>query len=573
MKELIKNNIKSVKNIIDSLFLFRPRRFTSRENPFNRPCVPEISLADDDLSAMPDDRLLKLWATSEWAEYQAWIFHNDFLSCGDWKQMREKSLKFKEKPLISVIIPTFNTELDMLWECIRSVQAQAYPCWEMCIVDDGSTHSATVEQLKNTAGADPRVKLFLSTKNRGICHATNIALDMASGQYLAFLDHDDRLSVAAFYYVVKAVNQDPGLDVIYSDRDMLSPRGLRFMHLFKPDYSPELLFSMNYICHLMVYRKSLVDKVGGIHPEFEGSQDYDLILRVMELTDRIHHIPKILYHWRQSDQSVALNHNVKDYAYKAGVHALKHALKRRGLNGRVSEISDLWRGHYRVHLTPPPAESVSIHYIKNSISCEKYADALKRKYAEVKEQAILVFIGADLVPVDKWALQEMVSWFQVEGIGLVTGRIIDADSRIIHAGMVQKQDGAPLAIYEGGQASDPGYIASTAVVKNVSAPHPWCFAVRRDVWEMLGGLSSDYTGPHTIIDLALRACQKGYRTVFTPFASFVDAKVTIPAMYSWPEGDKKHFAMKWHDWLTKGDPYYNKNLTLKLGDMGLEYCI
>ena len=396
---------------------------------------------------------------------------------------------------------------------------------------------------------------------------------MASGKYLAFLDHDDRLSLSAFYYVVKAVNQDPGLDVIYSDRDMLSPRGLRFMHLFKPDYSPELLFSMNYICHLMVYRKKLVDEVGGIHPEFEGSQDYDLILRVMELTERIHHIPKILYHWRQSEQSVALDHNVKDYAYKAGVRALEHTLKRRGLKGRVYEISDLWRGHYRVHLKPPSPESVSIHYINNSISCKKYAYALQTEYVKIKNQAFLVFVGAGLVPGDKLALQEMVSWFQVEGIGFVTGKIIDGDSRIIHAGMVQKKDGIPLSTYEGAKASEPGYIASTAVVKNVSSPHPWCFAVRRDVWEMLGGLSPDYTGPHAVIDIALRAEQKGYRTVFTPFADFVDVEGTIPAVDSWPKGDKKQFAIKWQDWLTKGDPYYNQNLTLKLGDMGLDYCV
>ena len=176
MKEVIKKYIRYLKNKANSLLLFKARRFTPKENTFNRPCAPEISLSDDDLSGMPDDRLLKFWATSEWAEYQAWIFHNDFLSCNEWKQMRENSLNLKEKPLISVIIPTFNTELDMLWECIRSVQAQAYPYWEMCIVDDGSTYSATVDQLKNTAAADSRIKLFLSTENRGICHATNIAL-------------------------------------------------------------------------------------------------------------------------------------------------------------------------------------------------------------------------------------------------------------------------------------------------------------------------------------------------------------------------------------------------------------
>ncbi|SLM29979.1 putative glycosyl transferase (Group 2 family protein) [Desulfamplus magnetovallimortis] len=548
----------------------KERRSLFRERDGNRVDNEDVSPPD-----MPDDRLLKFWASSEWAEYQAWIFHNDFITCDDWKEMRKRAVSFKAKPLISVITPTYNTDTEMLLECIRSVQSQAYPFWEMCIADDGSTSSETLELLRETAAFDPRIKVSFLPENHGICHATNNAIGMASGEYLAFLDHDDRISPAAFYYVADALNHNYSLDVIYSDRDMLSTRGLRFMHLFKPGWSPELLFSMNYICHLMVYKKSLVDMVGGVHEEFEGSQDYDLVLRVMEKTKNVHHISRVLYHWRQSEQSVALNHNVKDYAYKAGVKALEHALKRRNLNGTVQEISTLWRGHYRVQLDGPSSDDISVHYIENDFPLDQYVTRVNKEFsASSKKRPFLLFVGQGLTASDAMAAyKEMASWLQVEGVGIVTGKIVDAKKRIVHAGMVQKSDGVPLFTYEGADASVPGYIAATAVVRNVSAPHPWCFAVRRDVWDSLGGFARGYIGPHAVIDFSLRAEKQGYRTVFTPFADFLDPCESIVPASSWPQEDVVHFLRKWQARLTNGDLYYNKNLTLKLEDMGLDYSV
>jgi len=379
----------------------------------------------------------------------------------------------------------------MLFECIYSVQTQAYSNWEMCIVDDGSSKQETIDLLNKFAQEDKRIKLFLSPENNGICKATNQALAMTKGDYVAFLDHDDRIAPEAFFYVAKAIADNPEIDIVYSDRDMLSLRGLRFMHLFKPDWSPELLLSMNYICHLMVYRKNMVDKVGGIHHEFEGSQDYDLILRVMELNPVVHHIPKVLYHWRQNQDSVALNHDAKTYAYKAGVLALEHALKRRGLKGSVNELSDLWRGHYRVKLEPFSYDKTYLVSIPENLDADSYTSYINNKMQNIGNQEFIAFIGPDISNNDqikssdtnnhknlrtnnsndfninndniKSAVQEMVSWFQIQDIGIVTGKVVDIKKQIIHAGIVQKKDGIPILIFENFDESEPGSVLKVGV--------------------------------------------------------------------------------------------------------------
>lgn len=520
----------------------------------------------------PDECLLKFWGSSEWIEYQAWIYHKGFVTQKKWYDLRKKSLELLNPPLISIVMPTFNTDPEMLQECVYSVQTQAYHNWELCVVDDGSANSATIDLLNQIDQQDNRVHVFMSPENKGICRATNQALAMAKGDFIAFLDHDDRLAPEALYSVADALSNNPDIDVVYSDRDMLSLRGLRFMHLFKPDWSPELLFSMNYICHLMVYRKSIVDRVGGIHDEFEGSQDYDLILRVMELNPLVHHIEKVLYHWRQNEQSVALNHDAKTYAYKAGVRALEHALQRRGLKGDVRELSDLWRGHYRVRLEPPLPGKTAVITIPEKLSMDSYAAYIREKIEAVDKEEFVVFIGSEMCRQDEKmsdAVQEMVSWFQVDRIGIVTGRVINTKRHIRHAGMVQKPDGIPLFIYEGYDESEPGYIASTMVVRNVSQPFSSCFAVRKSLWHQLGGLDVAYKGPHSILDLSIRVLQNGFRILYTPFAEFVGKEEDSFAVSLWPPADRIHFIDKWEQWLQKGDPYYNRHLILKLSDMGL----
>lgn len=499
----------------------------------------------------PTEADLKSWAYAEWIEYQAWLFHHGFLTLYDWQVLRDQAQCWKQRPLLSVVTPVFNTAPDYLAECIYSVQTQAYPHWEMCLVDDGSDNPATIACLEQLVKDDPRLHLHSLSENQGICHATNQALAMARGEYVVFLDHDDRLAPDALYEVVKLLRKYPTTDIVYSDRDMLSPNNKRFMHLFKPDWSPETLLSGNYLFHLLVYRRDLLEKLGGVRVGKEGSQDYDLILRAAELQPQVRHLAKVLYHWRQHEQSVALEHNAKDYAYQAGIAALEEALERRSLTADVSENKELWRGHYQVRLQVSESKSYKILQLNN--------------LEQACEADYLVILGQ--VDYDQESITELISWLEIEDVGIVTGKVIDQQGKFIHAGLVQSHNGIPLALYEGFPENTPSYMAITGIVHNVSIPHPNCCVIRRSLWQQLGGLNTDYSGAYAILDFALRALTSGKRIVYTPFARFVATNEW--QQIEWLEPDRQIFVEKWNTWLKQGDPYYNPYLSLDVVDMGL----
>lgn len=512
----------------------------------------------------PTEVDLKRWATSEWIEYQAWLFHYGFLTLHDWQQLRDEVLSWQQRPLISIITPLFNTYPAYLRECIHSVQSQAYPDWEMCLIDDGSDNPASLECLRQLVATDPRLRVQYFLQNQGICHATNQALTMARGEYIAFLDHDDRLAPDALYQVIKTVRNHPDADIIYSDRDTLSPKGFRFMHLFKPDWSPETLLSGNYLFHLMVYRREFIQQLDGVRMGLDGSQDYDLILRAAECQPQVQHVRKVLYHWRMHKQSVAMEHNVKEYAYTAGVQALQETLKRRGLSGQVAENDKLWRGHYRVRLVPPPADHYQVLYLK---TWQDYAVQINQFFENDTKSDYLVILGPGIQPLNSEALPELVSWLQIAEVGLVTGKVLDTQGQLLHAGLVQRPNGIPLAVYAGFAEDTPGYMAVTAIVRNLSTPHPACCVLKRQLWHRLNGLDSDYFGPYALLDFALRALTSGTRIVYTPFARFMATDWQIPEQ--WSETDRQRFVEQWATWLNQGDPYYSPYLTLELADMGL----
>jgi GT2 family glycosyltransferase len=510
----------------------------------------------------PTEADLKSWAYGEWIEYQAWLFHHGFLTLYDWQQLRDEAQSWKQRPLLSVVTPVFNTAPDYLAECIYSVQTQAYPNWEMCLVDDGSDNPATIACLEQLVKDDPRLHLHRFSNNQGICHATNQALAMARGEYVVFLDHDDRLAPNALYEVVKLLREYPNTDIVYSDRDMLSPNGKRFMHLFKPDWSPETLLSGNYLFHLLVYRRELLEKLEGVRVGKEGSQDYDLILRAAELQPQVQHLTKVLYHWRQHQQSVAMEHNVKDYAYQAGIAALQEALQRRSLVADVSENHELWRGHYRVHLHVSESKSYQILQLN---SLEDYANQINQACQAETETDYLIILGQ--VDYDQESITELISWLEIEDVGIVTAKIVDQQEKFIHAGLVQRHNGIPLALYEGFPENTPGYMAVTAIVRNVSTPQANCCVIRRSLWQQLGGLNTNYIGCYAMLDFALRTLTSGKRIVYTPFARFVTTNEW--QQIEWLEKDRQIFVEKWNTWLRKGDPYYNSYLSLDVVDMGL----
>ncbi len=504
---------------------------------------------------IPQEIELKRWATSEWIEYQAWLFRHAFISLHDWKMLWFEAQDWQDKPFFSLVTPIYNTPLKVLFECIYSVRTQAYPYWELCLVDDGSSHKTTLALLDALANEDKRLRVLHLPENQGICAATNAGLAMARGDYVGFLDHDDRLAPNALHAMAKSIRQQPDTQVLYSDRDMLSPRNTRFMHLFKPDWSPETLLSGNYLFHLVVYRRDLLKQLGGVRGEFEGSQDYDLILRAADTQAKVLHLPQVLYHWRQHEQSVSLDHNAKAYAYEAGIRAVEESLQRCGLQGEVEENPNLWRGNYRVKLKNPKQPAQIIRWSKNI------------DFHHMQPDSDMVILGENVAAMDDDSLLEMQRWLQVDGVGLVTGKLLDK-TEIVHAGLVQRPHAEPLALYAGHPETTSGYMAATAIVRNVSSVHPSCCAISLKLWQQLGGLNPDYQSGYALLDFSLRALQAGYRIVYTPFARFQTQSPYFSKDF-WPSQEQQRFTNTWADWLAQGDPYYSHWLTLEMNDMGL----
>lgn len=514
---------------------------------------------------IPTEEELKDWASSGWVEYQAWLFHHCLISQNAWQQQRDIAHIWHAPPTITLVTPVYNTTPAHLLACIYAVQTQSYPFWEWCLVDDGSTHSETKACLTALLDQDPRIKIHFAEQNQGICAATNHALSIATSDYVGFLDHDDRLAPNALFEVAQCLYNAPHTDIIYSDRDMLSPQGLRFMHLFKPDWSPETLLSGNYLFHLLVYRRTLLTQLGGVRSGFEGSQDYDLILRAAEMAPCVAHIPAVLYHWRQHSGSVALEHEVKAYAYQAGIRALEESLERRGVLAQVSENPALWRGNYRLHFTLP----ATYRHIELRLNPQvSYAAQLNQALLNAPDCDALVVLAPDCHALDAASVGELLGWLQLPTVALATGKVLDSSGQLLHAGLVQRRDGVPLTIYAGYPENTAGYMAVTAIARNVSTPHPACFALKRQMWQTLGGFNGAYHSEYAVLDLALRALQQGQRCVYTPFARF--QATDWPSPTNWSLVERCRFVAQWRAWLNQGDPYYNPHLTLDLVDMGLD---
>lgn len=512
---------------------------------------------------------LRAFQTAKKGDYEGWLRQQGVTDLAAWYLLRNESLRWHRPPRLSVVTPVYDTEPNQLEACVRSVSWQTYPFWQLCAVDDGSSRPDVWPMLNRWARMDPRIQVFRRASNGGICAASNEALAAANGDFVAFLDHDDCLAPDALHRVAEALRAEPASDVLYSDRDMLAASsGRRFMHLLKPAWSPETLLSGNYIFHLTVYRRKLLVELGGLRPAYEGSQDYDLILRASERTERIRHIPRVLYHWREHPSSIANSGSAKRYVYDAGKAALTDALRRRGFDVSVVDVQG-FRGHYRPVL--PVSDPARVEVLRPTAPAQPagYARWLQSAMARIPGQRDLCLVLAPgLEPRTSDAVEELLKWLALPGVGIVTGRLSCNDGRLLHAGLVHRTSGVPLALYQGFPGDEPGYMAYTSVLRNVAAPHPWCFGFRRGLWDALGGLSSQYSGPHAVLDFALRALASGWRAVYVPYAELV-AEETSTLAHPWLLGEGDRFAEQWRLWLRRGDPFYPVGMTLERSDMSL----
>lgn len=497
------------------------------------------------------------WNPDNVEEYNAWLIANE---------KEEKPVSFEYNPLISVLIPVYNVNGEFLKECIESVLMQSYKNFEICIVDDASTKKDTLDTLKEYS-KNPKVRIMHRKKNGHISRASNDALKMAKGEFVALLDNDDTLAKNAFYEVVKVLNNDKNLDFIYSDEDKIGLDGKRCFPHFKPDFSPDTLLSLNYICHLAVIRTSLVRKVDGFTIGLEGAQDHDLFLKVVEKTNKIYHIPKILYHWRMLPGSTSLKLDNKDYATDNGKKAIETALERRGLKAYVEKdpVSTYYRVIYDFNKEPlvsiliPTKDHANVTekclksiYEKTryknfevilidngSVEKEtlKLFEKYKKKYKNFKvlrediefnysklnnlaakkaKGDYLVLLNNDTEIITEQWLEILIGYAMQSHVGAVGPKLLYPDKTVQHAGVILGLGGVASHAYIGSTRDALGMCGRLRVPYDYAAVTGACLCVSKKKFEEVGGLEEDLKVAYNDVDFCLKLLKAGYYNVELP---------------------------------------------------------
>ncbi len=557
--------------------------------------------------------------------YENWIAKYDYWPERDRADLQSEIALLGNKPLISVIMPVYNTPVRLLDAAIGSVTGQIYEKWELCIADDCSTDPATRERLQWWQNRDPRIKVAYRTQNGHICLASNSALELAEGPFVALLDHDDILREHALAEVALEIDRHPNAQIIYSDEDKLDKNDTRSDPNFKPDFSRELFRSQNYLNHLTVHRTANIRDVGGWRQGFEGSQDYDLNLRIYERVHAadIRHIPKILYHWRAVDGSTAASGAAKSYAFDAGKKALESHVARTGLPATVcAEAGSVF---YRLKFAvpePQPLVSVIIptkDNVKLLRSCiqsilakttyENYeilivdnrseAQETFAFFEEIKEQpnirlvaydqafnysainnyavsrahgSLLALVNNDIEVISPEWMTEMVSWAIQDDIGCVGAKLYYPNDTVQHAGVVLGIGGVANHVHLRLARGHPGYFGRAIVLNNYSAVTGACMMVKKRLFQQVGGLNeTDLTVAFNDIDFCLRVLEAGFSNVWTPYAELYHLESASRGAEDNPEkirrfrSEVKYMQERWATKLIS-DPYYSPNLSFGAPD-------
>lgn len=534
--------------------------------------------------------------------------------------------QIEEPPLISIILPVYNTDEKWLSRSINSVISQIYPNWQLCIADDASIKPHVRKLLNEYKRLDERIEVVFRENNGHISAASNSALEIAEGEFIALLDHDDELASHALARVVDSIRANPSAKLIYSDEDKIDADGTRSQPHFKSDWNPDLILSQNYISHLGVYRTSLVRDLGGFMEGLEGAQDWDLALRVSEKaqSNQIVHIPEVLYHWRSIQGSTASDIDEKNYAHAAGGKAVKRALERRGLSSTIEPVERYyWRVKYelpnrfprvtiiiptkdRIDLLKPCIESIKektvynnyyIQILDNESTDQETLEYLEEiqssdvglekcngpfNFARLNNQAIekadseiICMLNNDVTIISEGWLEELVSHVCRLDIGVVGAKLFYPHDHMQHAGIVLGLGGVASEAFKKLHKTDDGYIHRACLIGNYSAVTGACMAFRKSVWEDVGGFN-DKEVPNAFgdVDFCLKALKAGFRNLYTPFAELYHHESAsrghdldpekVEAFRVAVEYMKSHWAE-----LIKRDPYYNPNLTLEREDFTL----
>jgi GT2 family glycosyltransferase len=546
------------------------------------------------------------------SEYQTW-FENHRTPAADFPRLREEASAFDYQPCVSIITPVFNTPLPWLEECVQSVLDQVYDKWELILIDDNSDDAELRKFLPEVAARDSRIILDRLEKRGGISAASNRGLELAKGEFIGFLDHDDVLEPDALFQHVKWLQGHRDADLIYSDEDKLTEEGLD-SPIFKPDWSPDYFLSCNYICHFTLIRADVLEEVGGFRSEFDGAQDYDLFLRVIERTTRIDHIPRILYHWRRSRASTADNIRRKPGSLETGRLALEAHLERQAARGHVTVD---WRTHAywikrdlaepkpvsiiipvrdRVELLARCLDSITrettyapyeIMIVDNDSQTEEaraYLSGLEHRvlhysgpfnYSAINNFAVeqtdnpwLLFLNNDTEVIDGDWLTTMAEHIQRPEVGAVGPRLLYPDDTVQHGGIVVGVGGIAEHAFRGFPAEAPGVCRQLQVTRNYSAVTGACLLTRRDVFNTVHGFDEERL-PVTFndVDLCLKIRRAGYLVVYTPFARLYHHESATRRRTVEPR-ETGVMRERWAAVLDD-DPYYNPNLSRERADFSL----
>lgn len=560
--------------------------------------------------------------------YAEWVRRYDQIDDATREAIRERIAGFENPPRISVVMPVYNPDPKWLVEAIDSIRGQLYPHWELCIADDVSTDPAIRPLLERYAAQDKRIKVAFREKNGHISAASNTALERVTGAWVALFDHDDLLPEHALYCVADAIERDSSIRMIYSDEDKIDGSGKRRDPYFKCGWNPDLFLSQNMFSHLGVYQKALLDEVGGFREGYEGSQDYDLALRCVERAgvEAIHHIPRVLYHWRVHAESTASGTDAKPYAVVAGERALNDHFDRMGIRGVAEYAGNGYRARYAM---PDPMPLVSLvipirngldlirQCIKSIVSRTTYRNyeiiivdngtddpatldylaSLKNdgrvrvlrddrpfnfsarcnSAVEVANGEIVGLIDHDIEVISPEWLSEMVSIALQPGVGAVGAKLLYPNDTIQHAGVVLGLLGVAGHVHKHIPRRSFGYFGRASLISSFSAVTAACMIVRKSIYREVAGLNEqDLSLAFNDVDFCIRIREAGYRNVWTPYAELYRRQSATqghddnPVEQARFDGEVEYMQRRWGA-LLQSDSSYSPNLTLSEEDFGLAW--
>jgi len=556
-------------------------------------------------------------------DYQEWIRRYDRWTDSERERIRKKMVRMQNKPLISILMPTYNTRVKWLKQAIKSVQAQVYPNWQLCIADDASTNPAVLELLERASSQDERIKVTFRAENGHISAASNSALALCEGEWVALMDHDDLLAEHALFCVVEAINLHSQARLVFSDEDKVSGRGYRFEPYFKCDFNRDLFYSHNMISHLGVYRRDIVENIGGFREGLEGAQDYDLALRFIETIEpeNIVHIPRVLYHWRRHAGSTTRGLGEKPYSIDAGARALQEHFDRTGTVATVEGSPTGIRTRYKLPSEPPLVTLIiptrngyrllkncmdsirqkttypnyQILIVDNGSDQQETLEYLGKismepdisvrrddrpfNFAALNNAAVkqaggtlVALVNDDIEVITPGWLDEMVSLALQPGVGAVGAKLLYPNGNIQHAGVVLGLGGVAGHAFRLFPREDPGYHYRAQLTSSYSAVTAACLVIRKSTYLDIGGMEEEGLAiAFNDTDLCIRVRETGLRNVWTPHAVLFHHESASRGYEDNPEkqarfkSEIRFMQKRWGRKLLE-DPCYSPNLTLHFED-------